>query len=257
MRAWWNLYKKELYNLAFFSVVIVLLVLAWEVFLLYKADSWMGDIAVGLSFLPFFLYPLLALLLGYNSYRQEWKEDTQYFLLSLPRRGWEIGLAKTAAAMTFYIAICLLTILLIVVFHHSYFAREFMEFNYMGMYEPGFFRGVVFRLSLLYLLYGLTLYIMAQFSQLVSLFFDRFRGFITIVVFIFSHYVIFRGTTLLAPLFRWVPDIPVYNYIYSLEEGVARSYDITIGSGPFVAFLLMFSGLFLLGSWILEKQLDV
>ena len=218
MRAWWNLYKKELYNLAFFSVVIVLLVLAWEVFLLYKADSWMGDIAVGLSFLPFFLYPLLALLLGYNSYRQEWKEDTQYFLLFLPRRGWEIGLAKTAAAMTFYIAICLLTILLIVVFHHSYFAREFMEFNYMGMYEPGFFRGVVF---------------------------------------IVSHYVIFRGTTLLAPLFRWVPDIPVYNYIYSLEEGVARSYDITIGSGPFVAFLLMLSGLFLLGSWILEKQLDV
>ena len=107
MRAWWELYKKEILDMIILYCCYLPGIVAWEIFLFYKADKWIIWLAFGLSFVPFALYPILILWLGYNSYRQEWKDDTHYFLLSLPRRGWEIGLAKLAASMSFYIGISL------------------------------------------------------------------------------------------------------------------------------------------------------
>ena len=256
MRAWWELYKKEISAISFFSAVIFLALLAWQVFLFYKADTWISGLVFGLAFVPFFFYPLLILWLGYNSYRQEWKDDTHYFLLSLPRRGWEISLAKLAAAMSFYLGICLATILLIFVFHQGYIRETVLDDNFRGVMGSGILSGLALRLFLAYWLYGLTFYIVAQFSQLVSLFFDRFRGLITIIVFILSPYVIFRGVLLLAPLFRLVPELSMGNLVY-VDFDIPRVYPLTFGSGPFLAYLVMIIAMFLLGSWLVEKHLEV
>ena len=53
MRAWWELYKKEIYSIGFFSMVALLLVFAWELFLFYKTAAWSSEVTFGLSFLPF------------------------------------------------------------------------------------------------------------------------------------------------------------------------------------------------------------
>lgn len=256
MRAWWELYKKEILALSFFTVVIFLALFAWEIFLFYKADKWIIWLAFGLSFVPFALYPILILWLGYNSYRQEWKDDTHYFLLSLPRRGWEIGLAKLAASMSFYIGISLVTLLMIFVFHHGFIRGMVIDNIYKNALEPGMFIGLAIRLLLAYWIHGLTLYIAAQFSQLVSLFYDRFRGLITIIVFSLFPYVVYRGAILLAPLFRWLPELSLGNFVY-FEFGIPRIISLSIGSGPFVAYVLMITAMFLLGSWLVEKHLEV
>ncbi|MFP4662261.1 MAG: hypothetical protein ACLFPF_08720, partial [Halanaerobiales bacterium] len=110
--------------------------------------------------------------------------------------------------------------------------------------------------TLVYLVSALFTYIVTQFSQLVSLFFDRFRGLITIVVYLIMNYVVYRGATLLSPLFNWLPDIPVRAFNES-GMGLVQSFKFYIGSGPIIATTLLTIALFFFGSWLLEKQLEV
>ncbi len=255
MRAWWELYKKEIYSIGFFSMVVILLVFAWELFLFYKAAAWSSEITFGLSFLPLSFFPLLILWLGYNAFRQEWKDDTNYFILSIPRRGWEISLAKLASAMTFYLGVTLINYLLIYFFHQGFINQEVIAQAPEGLIANNFIINTLVKITLVYWLTALVIYIITQFSQLISLYFDRFRGIVTVVVFITSNYIIFRGATLLSPLFNWLPDIPVNSF--SDIEGILREFTFYIGSGPLIASIVLICGLFLLGSWILENQLEV
>ncbi|MFP4662584.1 MAG: hypothetical protein ACLFPF_10350, partial [Halanaerobiales bacterium] len=66
MRAWWELYKKEVNSLGFFTMVVLLLIFGWELLLFYKIDSWTPAVTFGLSFLPLSFFPLLILWLGYS-----------------------------------------------------------------------------------------------------------------------------------------------------------------------------------------------
>ncbi len=256
MRAWWELYKKEIYSIGFFSMVALLLVFTWEFFLFYKMAAWSSEITFGLSFLPLSFFPLLILWLGYNSYRQEWKDDTNYFILSIPRRGWEISLAKLASSMTFYIVVTLVTYLLIYFFHQGFIYQEVIAQAPEGIFVGNFILDTMVKLTLVYWLTALVIYILTQFSQLISLYFDRFRGIVTVLVFIISNYVIFRVATLLSPLFNWLPDFPVRVFNESGIDLVQRS-TFYIGSGPIIASTLLIVSLFLLGSWLLENQLEV
>ncbi|MFW5992455.1 MAG: hypothetical protein ACOCQN_04610 [Halanaerobiaceae bacterium] len=253
MRAWWELYKKDLFTLGFFMLVVILLVFAWEFFLFYKIDAWPGGLTFSLSFLPFSFFPLLLLWLGYNGFRAEWKDDTNYFLLSLPRHGWEISLAKLAAAMTFYLVVPLVTALLIYIFQWGPFKNmmEIPEFILEGQWAIK----TIFKIFVFYWLSGLALYIITQFSQLVSLFYDRFRGLVTIVVFIISNYLVYRGGSILAPLLKWLPDFPV-EVINETRMGLQKTV-IYLGSGPVIGSAVLLGGVFLLGSWLLENQLEV
>lgn len=256
MRAWWELYKKELYSIGFFIMVTFILVFVWEFFLFYKMNSWPLGVSFGLSFLPFTFFPFLVLWLGYNSYRQEWKDNTNYFLLSIPRRGWEISLAKMVSSMTFYLGITLFAFLLIFLFHQNFIASQIASEIPEGALSNGLAVNLMLKMVLVYWLYGMFIYIIIQFSQLISLFFNRFRGLITIIVFTLSNYIVFRGASILAPLFRWVPDFSIRSFT-DIGMRVSKSNTIYIGSGPIISSLLVLAGLFILGSWIIEKQLDV
>ncbi|MFW6028933.1 MAG: hypothetical protein ACOCRO_01625 [Halanaerobiales bacterium] len=254
MRAWWILFKKELSNNLFVILVIALLTIAWQVFLYYKAVSWPYGLSFGLSFLPFSFYPLVLLYMGYNAYRQEWKDDTSYFLLSLPRYGWQISLAKLASSMTFYILITALTIGLIYIFQHTFIRRAILDLpgniNYMELIF-----NIAGRMLLAYIMMGLGIYVLSQFSQLISLFYDRFRGLITVIVFILSNYLVYRAASFLAPLLGWLPDIPITNL--NILAGEVNTSRIYIGSGPFAGVFIVLLALFLLASWLLETQLEV
>lgn len=255
MRAWWELYKKELYSIGFLITVALLLIIGWELFLFYKMDTWGQEMSFGLSFLPLSFLPLLILWLGYNAYRQEWKDDTSYFILSIPRRGWEISLAKLVSAMSFYIAATLVTYLLIYTFNKGYIYTFFIDEAPAGFAIGSFLKEIIIKSTLVYWVSALIVYIITQFSQLISLYFDRFRGLITIIVFVLSHYVIFRAATILSPLFNWLPDFPVRSY--QMKMGLFHEFTFYLGSGPIIASSVLVIALFFLGSWLVEKQLEV
>ena len=213
MRAWWELYKKEIYSLSFLAMVVVLLISVWNIFLFFKIDVWPKGLSFGLSFLPLSFFPIIILWLAYNSYQQEWKDDTNYFILSIPRRGWEIGLAKAASFMTFYIAASLVSVILILFFHQGLIREIIGEIQEYAI-NTGVLYRVVTKMLFAYLIAALGLYIKVQFSQIVSLFYDRFRGLITIIVFLITNYGMFRLTGIISRLFRWCPDILLENLIW-------------------------------------------
>lgn len=253
MRAWWDLYKKEINLIVFFSAVVMLITFAWELFLFYKINKWPMGLPFGLGFLPFSFFPLLILWLGYNSFRQEWKDDTNYFILSLPRYGWEISLAKLAAGMTFYTLTSLFTLISIYFFQQSFIKTALAEVTIIA--SNVWIINNLIKAYFVFWLMGLGIYIVAQFSQLISLFYDRFRGLITIVVFILANYVIFRGGSFLAPALKWLPDIPV-QVLNDTMMGI-QEFTVYLGSGPLVGSALIIIGMFLTGSWLLQRYLEV
>lgn len=255
MKTWFALYKKELYALTFFALVVSLIMLGWVIFLWYKAPHWPEGLAFGLTFIPFSFYPLLMLWLGYSSFRQEWKDETSYFMLSIPRPGWQLNLSKLVAGVTFYAGIILLNILVIYFFHLDFIKLILGESPELLGETGRWVAGMIGQGLLYYLLLGVIVYVVSQFSQLISQFYSRFRGLISIVVFILSYYLIYRGGSILAPLFKWVPDLSIW--IPGGEFNPAGRVLLTVDLAPLIVSALIIIAIFFSGSRILERHLEV
>lgn len=253
MRGWISLLKKEMRSLLFTLLVSALLVTAWEIFLITKMNVWPLGMTFGLGFIPLGIFPLIMLVQGYQSFRQEWKGNTIYLLKSLPRKGYEIVSSKFIASGLLYIILTLYTFGLHMFFHRQqlgYLLGEVPE-PMLESYSPRMAIIGIF----VYLAIGFIPYIISQFSYLVSCYFSKFRWLVSIVVFGLSHYLLVRLSGLIARLFNWLPDIPI-DVMWSgpYGEEVATLY---LGSGPIIAAFVVLLGFFLTGSWILENQLDV
>jgi len=253
MRSWVSLFKKEIRSMLFTILVSVLLVSAWEIYLITRMDVWPLGLTFGLGFIPFAIFPLIMLVQGYQSFRQEWKNNTIYLLKSLPRSGYEIVSAKLASSSLVYIVLTLYTFGLHMFFHWSQLKIL------MGQLPEAVNSSYSTRMLVLgiitYIVIGIVPYLLSQFSYLVSCFYGKFRWLVSIVVFALSHYILVRLGGFIARLFNWLPDIPV-DVMWSSPYGeeIATIY---LGSGPILAALLILIGFFMAGSWILEKQLDV
>lgn len=250
MRSWYELYKKEIRSISFFLLVSILIISGWELFLLYKSGGWPGEIVFGLSFLPFSFLPLIMLWQGYQSYRQEWENDTVYILLSLPRAGWQIGLSKLLAAFTYYFTTVFFTLIMI------YFINDKSIISMISSYiTPEYLYKSILLVGISYILFGMIPYILSQFSCLVSRFYSRFRGLISIVVFVLTNYLVYRTASIISPIFNWVPNIPVKGFSESM--GMVAVQVIKINSAPIVSLLFMIGLVFYLGSILLERHLEV
>ena len=250
MRSWFELYKKELRSISFFMLVSILVILGWELFLMYKSQLWHFGLVFGLSFLPLSFLPIIMLWRGYQSYRQEWKDNTIYMLMSLPRSGWQIGLSKLLADLTYYLAAVLFTLFMVYVVNDT---------SLLPMLPPYITPKLVFKYisltGIAYIIFGMIPYIFTQFSCLISRFYSRFRGLISIVVFVLTNYLVYRTASLIAPIFNWVPNIPIDVFRGSMIQ--VNMQTIYINSAPIVSIILMTGLVFYLGSILLEKQLEV
>ncbi|MGM0411436.1 MAG: ABC transporter permease [Bacillota bacterium] len=250
MRSWFTLYKKELRSIFFFLLVSILVILGWELFLFYKSSVWPRELILGLSFLPTSFFPLIMLWQGYQSFRHEWKDNTIYMLMSLPRKGWQITLAKLATGFTYYISVTLFTALMILIVNDKsiipslppYITKEFIyRSTFLG--------------SFAYVIFGMIPYILSQFSCLVSRFYSRFKGLISIVVFVLTNYFIYRVASIISPIFNWLPNIPLKGFTQSMGE--ISYHTIYINSAPIISLLLMVAIIFYLASLLFEKYLEV
>ena len=106
-----------------------------------------------------------------------------------------------------------------------------------------------------YLIIGIQLYLITQFSYIIASFYNRFRILISILVFLLSHYLILRLGGFLNYLFNWLPDFPAAVFMES-PAGV-REATVYIGSAPFMVILLIMTGLFFLNSRLIASDVDV
>jgi hypothetical protein len=253
MKSLISLIKKESRQLNILIIVSTLIITVWEWFLISRSENWPQGLSFGLGFIPLFFLPMIMLFLAYNSYRSEWGNNTIYLLKILPRKGYEINFAKFFPAFSYYLILSGALILVNIYFHQGFLAGVFRQIPETLGREV--FKEFLVLAYITYLISGIQIYLITQFSYLVATFFNRFRLLISILVFILSHYLILRIGGFLNYLFNWLPDLPITIFTES-PAGVSES-TIYIGSAPFIVIVLMMVGLFFLNSRLLASDVDV
>lgn len=253
MKSLLSLIKKEVKQLNILFIVSLLIIAVWEWFLITGSEHWLPGISFGLGFIPLFFLPLIMIYLAYNSYRSEWGNNTIYLLKILPRHGYEINLAKFLPAFIYYLFLSAALIAVNLYFNQGLIiqilneapeiigrqiSRQFLIFSYLA-----------------YLITGIQLYLITQFSYIIASFYNRFRLLISILVFILSHYLILRIGGFFNFLFNWLPDFPVTVFMKS-PAGATES-TIYIGSAPLAVIILLMTGLFFLNSRLIASDVDV
>ncbi|TDO95280.1 ABC-2 family transporter [Halanaerobium saccharolyticum] len=253
MRSLLSLIKNEFKQLNILIIVSALIIAAWEWFLLTRTEHWPPGVSFGLGFIPLFFLPLIMIFLGYNSYRSEWGNNTIYLLKILPRKGYEINFAKFFPTFVYNLILSGALILVNLYFHQDFLAGVFRQIPEMLGREV--FREFLILAYLSYLITGIQMYLITQFSYIIASFYNRFRLLISILIFILSHYFILRVGGFFNYLFNWLPDFPVTVFMEN-PAGVTES-TIYIGSAPFVVILLLMTGLFFLNSRLIASDVDV
>lgn len=248
-----SLIKKELRQINILIIVSTLIIAAWEWFLITRTENWPPGISFGLGFIPLFFLPLIMIFLAYTSYRNEWENSTIYLLKILPRKGYQINFAKFIPAFSYYLILSFVLIAVNIFFHQGLIEQMLTEAPELIGRQMS--KQFLFLSYSAYIITGIQLYLITQFSYIVASFFNRFRLFISILVFVLSHYLILRIGGFFNYLFNWLPDFPVTIFMES-PVGVSES-TIYIGSAPFLVILLMMIGLFFLNSRLIASDVDV
>lgn len=253
MRSLISLIKKEFRQLNILLIVSILITAAWEWFLITRTEHWPPGVSFGLGFIPLFFLPLIMIFLAYNSYRSEWGNNTIYLLKILPRRGYEINLAKFLPALIYYLFLSAALITVNIYFNQELIARILNEApELIGRQMSRQFLIISYSV---YIISGIQLYLITQFSYIIASFYNRFRLLISILVFILSHYLILRIGGFFNYLFNWLPDFPVTVFMES-PAGVTES-TIYVGSAPLIVIMLLMTGLFFLNSRLIASDVDV
>ncbi|MFP4021501.1 MAG: hypothetical protein ACLFUK_07845 [Halanaerobium sp.] len=253
MRSLISLIKKEVKQLNILFIISILITAVWEWFLITRTEHWPPGISFGLGFIPLFFLPLIMVFMAYTSYRNEWINNTIYLLKILPRRAYEINLAKFLPAFIYYLFLSLALITANLYFNQDLISQLLNEApNMINRQMSEQF--LIFSYAA-YLIIGVQLYLITQFSYIIASFYNRFRLLISILVFILSHYIIFRIGGYLNYLFNWLPDFPV-TVLMESPAGVTESI-VYIGSAPFMVIILMMLGLFFLNSRLIASDVDV
>src|SRR6056297_1238147 len=127
MKSLISLIKKEFRQLNILFIVSTLIIAVWEWFLITRTDNWPPGLSFGLGFIPLFFLPLIMIFLAYTSYRNEWGNNTIYLLKILPRRGYEINLAKFLPAFFYYLFLSAALIAVNLYFNQELIAQIFNE----------------------------------------------------------------------------------------------------------------------------------
>lgn len=253
MKSLISLIKKEFRQFNILFIVSILITAAWEWFLIIRTENWPPGLSFGLGFIPLFFLPLIMIFLGYTSYRSEWSNNTIYLLKIIPRRGYQINLAKFIPALIYYLFLSAALIAVNIYFNQGLITQIVNESPEMIGRQMS--RQFLILSYFAYLITGVQLYLITQFSYIIASFYNRFRLLISILVFILSHYLILRIGGFFNNLFNWLPDFPVTVFM----EGPAGATESTIyiGSAPFIVIILIMVGLFFLNSRLIASDVDV
>ncbi|MFW6281135.1 MAG: ABC transporter permease [Halanaerobium sp.] len=248
-----SLLKKEIKELNILLIVSTLIIAVWEWFLITRTEQWPQGLSFGFGFIPLFFLPLIMIFLAYTSYRNEWGNNTIYLLKILPRRGYEINLAKFLPAFFYYLLISLALILVNIYFNQDLIAQLLNKTP--GMIGHQVSRQIFILTYIAYLITGIQIYLVTQFSYIIATFFNRLRILISIWIFILSQYLIMRIGAFVNYLFGWLPNFPLTLYMES-TAGVTENV-VYLGSAPFVSILLLMTALFFLNSRLIAAEVDV
>lgn len=189
-----TLYKKDLAASKFETLLILGFIIVGNLFLFYKSKtSWPLDMSLGLSTIFVGFVPLFTFFRAFSFIREEWKENTVYFMMSLPTTGNTIFLSKLLALLTQFFILGAVAVAFTVVF--ILMQLEIQQI-WMVVRGVGNIWQVIWELGKIGIITSLSfamVIITAFFSAVIGKLFKKFTGLITFVVFIVTNYVSTRS----------------------------------------------------------------
>lgn len=254
--AYWQLFRKEIRSSKLILLLSIAAIVAWDIFLASRLGRWPEELVAVLAWMPMGLLQFYALFSGITSFSQEWRGNHMHLMLSLPVRGWQIFSAKVLSTMCEIVLITIVTMAGASLLGFGPINLAFREGAGIPSTVPAslIYWLVVLAVTLLWLsLIAVT--VMGQFSYISSRMFDRFGGFVTAWVLLLSFWGLARFMSFATPALKWLPDIPVgvWNYINSR----IMLTTLWLDSAPLAAAALWVVILFGIGSWLLERHVEL
>ncbi len=254
MGALWQLLRKDLLAQRWAMGILLFLTVAWHIFLWSKVGTWPQGIALALGLIPFGFILLWIFWVSLQIYRREWSEDTVYFLMALPKPSWLVMGVKllTVIVCAFVSVGAMIASYLLFLNSEVEAAKALVAQHYTG---PLYLGNLINGGALMFLFFVLFV-ILIQFSYICSRMVNRFRGLVTMWVFVISLRLGGILASIFEPAFRWLP--PVTFSIPGVVVGAtAPPNRLLFSSGLFAACFLVGIGFFALGNWLWENQIQV
>lgn len=254
--AYWQLFSKEIRSSKLILLLSIAAIVAWDIFLASTLGRWREELVPALAWMPIGLLYFYALFSGITSFSREWRGNHMYLMLSLPLRGWEIFGAKVLSTMC---EIVLITIVTAAGASLLGFGPTDLVFRESGGISSAVPASLVYRLLfqavILLWLSMIAVTVIGQFSYISSRMFERFNGLVTAWVLLLSSWGLARFMSIVTPMLRWLPDIPFggWNDI----NGHIIFATAWLDSAPLVAAALWVVILFGIGSWLLERYVEI
>lgn len=258
---WWRQFTKEVMAIRGELLLIAGALAAWTLFLLSRAGMWATEVIMAIYWLPTGFLPLWALWTSVQLYRQEWRENTSYLLLSLPVRAWKITSAKLAVILAGLLGFSLLALAggVLLAARTGLLSEILGELRRMNAFAlvP---RDWVMKMALLgygsaigsFLVVGLV----AQFAYVFSRLFSRLRGLVMVWTWLLVFWAMGRVSQLGGWLLAWLPDFHV-RVLADISGGVPQFETVRVDSGPIVATALCVIGVYVLLNFLLERAVEV
>lgn len=252
---WWRLYKKELLGHRG-EILLAGAFVVWTLFLLSRVGVWQPEAIVAVYWLPTGFLPLWTLWTAVQLYRQEWRENTSYLMLSLPVRAWMITSAKLAALLTGVIGYSLL----IGAGGWLLFARTGLlaavrQVEIVSLVPVEWLVKMAL-LGYLWMIGALgMLGLIAQFAFVFSRLFARWQGLAMAWTWVLIIWLMGRFGDIGGRLLAWLPDFKFR--VLHMVAGAPEFRVVTVESGPFWALVLFAAGLFALLNVTLERAVEV
>lgn len=250
------LYKKELASIRIGSFVAFTAILLLN--LIFKfSPGWVdgipgNDVGFGLSF--GFSWMIMIIWLFWASFRslsQEWDQNTNHILMSIPISGMRVLYVKLASVLTFLAAILIEVNLLGVL---GYYINS--GIRKMHLFPQVNLMIVDLILLILYFMIIITVVvILIFFSYILSRIAGRFSKIFTGATLFACTWLFFRGSFLLSNLieFTGTPDVRVFMTFINRSE----TQNIYANPAPIIASLI-FAGLyFMIAAILYDKVLEV
>jgi len=254
MTAYVQLLKKEIRQAMPMMLLFSIGIVVWMAFLFTRVGTWPPVLPFILGMMTAGFVPFWALWRSFYSLRQEWNGDHMYLLLAFPIPGWHITSAKmltTIIEMFIYVVFIVIgTLVLFVAGEGGLLPWELMQDA--ALYRTAFF------VTLLLITVLFIVMLIIQFSYLFSRLISRLRGLFAVVVGAVSSWFVLRLGGFLAPLFRWIPEVTLHNInLGSDTEAQVLETTIRLGIAPLVAAFVVAIGMFVFGSIILERDVEL
>ncbi len=251
---WWRQFLKELRGHRGEILLLVGALLVWTAFLYSRVGVWEPELIVLIYWFPMGFLPLWAIWTSVQLYRQEWRENTSYLMLSLPVRAWTITSAKLAIVAAGILGFSALIFggAALLTARTGFFARivdvfEIVPLDWMIKTGLIFYGAMIFGI--------LVGSLISQFAYVFSRLFSRFQGLAMVWTWFLTIWLMGEAAWFGHRFLGWMPDLRLQAYY--VMNNVPGTHAVAIETGPILAVALFLAGLYWVLNVTVERAVEV